>query len=104
MERGDKKLKAWKKGAIVGALWGLISGIYIFISGIGGFAGYLTPRSLLGNLFGITAFIGIYTSGYIRPIEEGSLLNFIVPWILSIFYGALLLGGLSYVISRRKNK
>ncbi|MEE8167736.1 MAG: hypothetical protein V3T58_02545 [Candidatus Hydrothermarchaeales archaeon] len=95
-------VKAPITGAIVGGVLGLSSGIYTFISGVGGFAGYATPRTFLGNLFTIPTIMGMYVHDAIfHDYFLGSWLNLLLPLtIFPILIGALIGIGVGRLIGK----
>jgi hypothetical protein len=99
-------VKSWQKGAIVGAIWGPLSGIYLFLTGICGYGGSCPPRPFLESIFGkvfvipVTWGMAIHVTLFGESLV-GTYLNLILPLIaFPSIIGAVLIGGIVYLIDR----
>ncbi len=107
-------MKAWQKGAILGGIWGLVSAIYILISGLAalGHAPVTDPFPIfIMKIVLLPGYIGILIYKGIISLIEASLINKEIPLILRLFLivlsifipvitGATVVSGLVRVIEK----
>lgn len=86
-KKGKRKMKAWKKWAIVGVVWGLISAFASLIVGLGAMPHSPTGLSKVEAFFYLIVFLpGLLSTFIVFPLLEKTTLLNLYSWNLIVIF------------------
>jgi hypothetical protein len=107
-------MKKWKKGAIVGGVWGLVSVIFVMCPGCSGTVILPLKNKILGfPWYSMEIVTSIHQTYFCTPTTTVAggpialcsvLIQGIFGYMWPISIGALIGGGIGYLIDKRKTK
>lgn len=107
-------MKKWKKGAIVGGVWGLVSVIFVMCPGCSGTVILSLKQKILGfPWYSMEIVNSIHQTYFCTPTTTVAggpivlcrvLIQGTFAFIWPILIGALIGGGIGYLIDKRKTK